>query len=685
MEEASRVIYLLNLHAYLCQSTSIPASAPPRRRGPNSSRNLKKKKANEPISIQFDECNRPIGPYSKKFVSYIGIMVRSQVDINFKNWRSVKQTIKDSIWEDVKKEFAIEDVSKKSVVLKIASKRWKDFKSRLIREHYNNKHPLYESPAQLYDYLSVEQWEKFVAGRQTEEFKEKSRKAKESQALNVHPHFLGSAGYASKRQEWMISDPLSSQSSCATISSSLMSDDRSFDWIRARTKKAKDGSYYIPNKKTQEVFQKIVEKCEEVSQGTFQPKRHHDILSAAIGKEDYSGSARGVGGYATIQGVFGKPEHHRSTSSGVVSVDVVKEMMAKCRQDARQDAMTEMEERWQPKIEALNQQLHFLMKNMPSTHLIPQGVSDGTPQSVPAPCDIPQTWSSCHSVDPIATIQSAKRCRLAVCSGGIPIEVATGIVHPRTNETMVYHQSLLPNCVKVFVDDVVDGRGKFNIPVPTQLYATVEDIIGNFAQWPIHLVILNEEKKSSPNQNKNMGDQSGELSTTGVRPPIVGDDVLQHLGNNCKYLVSLLTSFRLDKDCIELECDETIFCHRNTRFIFVMVEDIKNLMMMTNWLDVSIIQVFILFLNQLCNQNQVTSIGFACPTQISKDMAKRNGPAVASYFIKLMEQHNNKQFILAPYHQDNHWLLLVICLRSKSVYVLDPWLLIAAPFKLKLL
>lgn len=66
------------------------------------------------------------------------------------------------------------------------------------------------------------------------------------------------------------------------------------------------------------------------------------------------------------------------------------------------------------------------------------------------------------------------------------------MVHPSTHETVVLHQPLLPNCVKVFVDEVVNGGEKFNIPVPTQYFVIVQDIIGNFVQWPIHLVILDE-------------------------------------------------------------------------------------------------------------------------------------------------------------------------------------------------
>ncbi|XP_019165699.1 PREDICTED: uncharacterized protein LOC109161663 [Ipomoea nil] len=53
-------------------------------------------------------------------------------------------------------------------------------------------------------------------------------------------------------------------------------------------------------------------------------------------------------------------------------------------------------------------------------------------------------------------------------------------------------------------------------------------------------------------------------------------------------------------------------------------------------------------------------------------MLKSSSSKVTSYFIHVMEHHKDKNFILASYHQDSHWLLLVICIRSKSVCILDP-------------
>ncbi|XP_019175801.1 PREDICTED: uncharacterized protein LOC109171125 [Ipomoea nil] len=115
-------------------------------------------------------------------------------------------------------------------------------------------------------------------------------------------------------------------------------------------KKADDGSYFIPNEKTQEVFHKIIEKCEELDQGRFEPKRHHDILSVVLGKDDNSGSVRAIGTYSTIQEVFGRPDRKQSTSSGVYSEAVVQQMLEKCRQNT----IMEVEANMNPKIETMD-------------------------------------------------------------------------------------------------------------------------------------------------------------------------------------------------------------------------------------------------------------------------------------------------------------------------------------------
>nr|GMD28445.1 uncharacterized protein LOC109153561 [Ipomoea batatas] len=271
-----------------------------------------------------------------------------------------------------------------------------------------------------------------------------------------------------------------------------------------------------------------VEKCEEVNQGSFQPKRHHDILSAALGKEDYSGSVRGVGSYSTIREVFGKPERKQ-----VVTVDDVKKVIEKCKQDTMANV--------QSKIDILNQQLNILKKNMSTTHQLPQDASIGNPDA------LMKNMSTTHQLPQDASIGTPDASVDTPQSVHVPFDL------PSTRSS----------CHSIDLD-----------PYPV---TTIKENV----------------KISSPIQNKKIKNQSGEPSTIGTRPPIVGDDVLQHLGNNCKQLVSLLTLLPFGKDYIDMEIDQTIFHHTNVGYIYVMMEDIQDLLTM-NWLDVSIIQVFIL-------------------------------------------------------------------------------------------
>ena len=71
----------------------------------------------------------------------------------------------------MQKEFNIPNESLKKNIVRIAGLRWKDFKSRLVRDFIHKKHPKYNSPTELYDYLNEEQWDKFVENHKTEEFK----------------------------------------------------------------------------------------------------------------------------------------------------------------------------------------------------------------------------------------------------------------------------------------------------------------------------------------------------------------------------------------------------------------------------------------------------------------------------------------------------------------------------------
>ncbi|XP_019157165.1 PREDICTED: uncharacterized protein LOC109153749 [Ipomoea nil] len=104
----------------------------------------------------------------------------------------------------------------------------------------------------------------------------------------------------------------------------------------------------------------------------------------------------------------------------------------------------------------------------------------------------------------------------------------------------------------------------------------------------------------------------------------------------------------IDTDYFELELDSNVFHHTNVRSIFVMMDNIKDLLTM-KWLDVSIIQVFIMYLHS--NQFGTDSVGFVCPTQIAKATLDFNFNIVTAYIANAMVTSKDKTLILAPYHQ----------------------------------
>ncbi|XP_057247445.1 uncharacterized protein LOC130589852 [Beta vulgaris subsp. vulgaris] len=83
--------------------------------------------------LAWDEWIRPIGRYAGEYKIYCGEISRSKVSILYDTWDDVPEGTQNTLWEDAKREFGIEeDVLKKRDVLTTCDKRWRDFKSRLV-------------------------------------------------------------------------------------------------------------------------------------------------------------------------------------------------------------------------------------------------------------------------------------------------------------------------------------------------------------------------------------------------------------------------------------------------------------------------------------------------------------------------------------------------------------------------
>ncbi|XP_048491068.2 uncharacterized protein LOC104902486 [Beta vulgaris subsp. vulgaris] len=244
--------------------------------------------------LAWDEWIRPIGRYASEYKIYCGEISRSKVSILYDTWDDVPEGTKNTLWEDAKREFGIEeDVLKKRDVLTTCDKRWRDFKSRLVTRWITKTRKVANDDRQpyvMYPYITREIWDQFVKKCSTKEFQAKSAKARISQAANKHPHFLGQKSYAEMIPIWQSRGyiPSATASSVDSSTSSLTTSlpDRTLPWLLARSKKDKDGKLFFPNEETQKIKESIDDWKKKEAEGEFVPGRMDDALSRALQRKD---------------------------------------------------------------------------------------------------------------------------------------------------------------------------------------------------------------------------------------------------------------------------------------------------------------------------------------------------------------------------------------------------------------
>lgn len=53
------------------------------------------------LQVDFNKYGQPVGKIASEMQSYIGLLTRDHVKVNFETWRSVPDSVKDLIWEAV--------------------------------------------------------------------------------------------------------------------------------------------------------------------------------------------------------------------------------------------------------------------------------------------------------------------------------------------------------------------------------------------------------------------------------------------------------------------------------------------------------------------------------------------------------------------------------------------------------
>ena len=136
------------------------------------------------------------------FRTTVGVVTRERVKITYDSWKEYTKVKnqKAGLLEENFKSFQIPEQHKASVqryALLAACKAWRNFKSTLIKDYVEKD----LTPFQKYPFVE-EYWEDFVAKKKTDDFRIESEAHRALEAKNMHPHRLGTAGYAGKIPQW---------------------------------------------------------------------------------------------------------------------------------------------------------------------------------------------------------------------------------------------------------------------------------------------------------------------------------------------------------------------------------------------------------------------------------------------------------------------------------------------------
>ncbi|KAK9714661.1 hypothetical protein RND81_06G110400 [Saponaria officinalis] len=471
----------------------------------------------------------------------------------------------------------------------------------------------------------------------------KSEKARAPQKNNIHPHYMGRAGYVGKTKQWFKeeleqetlsnpdADPIQSQDAVASRLA-----DRSYTWIKAHTPATSN-----PPPQTQKVIDDIKHWSEMEKTEEFIPSRLEDALVKAIGKPEHPGGG----------------EERNNGRMKVIMHEQFAELMKAC---------------------GVKMPLDFEF-NMKASHLSSQR----------------DTKSSCHSVelnDPFIELLDPAPCRLTVLESENIIVVAEGTAWPWVEGQMVHNTPLSPQNVCVSIDKVLESAAP--LPVPWGGFERIGEVDGSFAQWPKTLVLLgpdeefltemfkSKETKESGNKTQRVVRnapqntskalscdkfKSKETKESGNKTQKVDDNVpqsickklsgkkhmlkekkksnmkaqrvdskvkskdqddqednplsedeLTSLAEHCRYLEMVLCSFSTSSvSSFSIVVDKFVYNYSHEIKVFLSTADIRQ-MFRYEWLNISILQGWGSFLYHYGATLEVNGmVGYLCPERLS--------------------------------------------------------------------
>ncbi|XP_020082626.1 uncharacterized protein LOC109706239 [Ananas comosus] len=122
------------------------------------------------------------------------------IPLSYKDWRVVPNSTKDIMWMIVQKKFQISEEGRDWVIMSIG-KKWREFKSKLKKLHYDTHKTYEEKIAACDSRVHAKEWEFLVKHWDSQVGQERSAKNKASRAMLKTTHTAGTKSFARVRAE----------------------------------------------------------------------------------------------------------------------------------------------------------------------------------------------------------------------------------------------------------------------------------------------------------------------------------------------------------------------------------------------------------------------------------------------------------------------------------------------------
>ncbi|KAL5179830.1 hypothetical protein HKD37_01G001062 [Glycine soja] len=491
---------------------SPPASPPRPPPPPSSDASASSPPGVERLVVHIDPATgKADGPHRKKLKTYLGIVERDKAEFEI---------------------LEASDTRMKKKLLQTVDERWRQFKSDLMRKWalVANQDGVDDAVCEKYD-ISKEKWAQFCQTRRDPSWEKQ----------NTVPHALSRGGYEYLEQKLLaektkkkLEEATQSKSVDGVINPpSLVR--RHVKWKMARTKKTKE----MTTEAAKEIAKKIDSFEEHATQGSFVPRGHQDVLTAAIGRPEHPGRVRAARAGVTIRQYFRSAPRTPHSSSSLPPEELHSwQRSATCSPS------------FSPRCNLMD--LHCLL----SLWLVPQE------SCVDPSRNDPETGYS-------------DRCGLYIEANPARL-VALGRVYE--GSTIVHNTPLLPGKVKVGMEEVKDPDAP--VPIPTNEVSLVGQAIHTFLAWPTHLVkSLSQQAVVSPTKPPQ-------------KPNPEVDDPL--------YLITLTIPELLLRP-YQVTLDATVFGVFNPDFLlYIKHEDLSKIAHGGQCLSISVLKLWILHLTKTC-------------------------------------------------------------------------------------